>query len=185
MEVRGSKLGQKKAWGPLLWMVWLPPGQSWSGWPTLSYTYLGSFCNCLCCPPVGRHEIQGCGQDAVLQLLLTLMVLFLLTALICVPETHTEQRNGDGAQHTSTHWLLPDRQKVPDRNPETLCFLWAHTGKTFTFVAVLIFPWWQNKNYIIFLLSYSHGERDPVSEEAMSFEGKCSHSTLDFSVYSP
>ena len=36
---------------------------------------------------MGRHEFQGCCQDALLQLLLTLVVLLLLPALVGVPET--------------------------------------------------------------------------------------------------
>lgn len=58
-----------------------------SGHPAHTHTHLGSFCNGLCRPPVGRHELQGCCQDAVLQLLLTLIILLLLPALVGVPET--------------------------------------------------------------------------------------------------
>lgn len=46
---------------------------------------LGSLGYGLRCPAMGRHELQGCCQDAVLQLLLTLIVLLLLAALVCVP----------------------------------------------------------------------------------------------------
>ena len=47
-----------------------------SGHPAHTHTHLGSFCNGLCRPPVGRHE-----------LLLTLIILLLLPALVGVPET--------------------------------------------------------------------------------------------------
>ncbi|KAL0621637.1 hypothetical protein AAY473_009967 [Plecturocebus cupreus] len=78
--------------------------QNEPGKPRLTYTHLGSFCNRLCCPPMGGHKLQGCRQDAVLQLLLTLIALLLLTAL-CLPLSLRLECSGMISAHYNLHLL--------------------------------------------------------------------------------
>lgn len=125
-----------------------------SGLPAHTHTHLGSFCNGLCRPPMGGHKLQGCCQDAVLQLLLTLIVLLLLPALVGVPET-------DRGRVLTPPLTASCRamQNVPGQKPQALCFLSACVGRTFTYLSVSVCERRQSKNHIILHLPESHREK--------------------------